>query len=81
MLVEAAGNAAVHKLLPKVVERIGDDLLMNLTPGHAERRMNWKPSSQLSVVFPMRRVSCVPPFGMALRALMARFKMVAVDKV
>jgi SAM-dependent methyltransferase len=35
----------------------------------------------LSLVFPRRRVSCVPPFGMALRALMARFKMAAVDKV
>jgi hypothetical protein len=34
-----------------------------------------------SLVLPMRRVSCVPPFGMALRVLMARFKMAAVNKV
>ena len=36
---------------------------------------------QLKLCVARRRASCVPPFGMALRALMARFKMAAVNKV
>ena len=36
---------------------------------------------QLKLGVARRRASCVPPFGMALRALMARFKMAAVNKV
>jgi hypothetical protein len=35
---------------------------------------------QLKLCVARRRASCVPPFGMALRALMARFKMAAVNK-
>jgi hypothetical protein len=36
---------------------------------------------QLKLCVARRRASCVPPFGMALRALTARFKMAAVNKV